>query len=316
MSAILHFGETAVDFLEVADLWPEEFGSFYEHNGAQGRVADALRAGTLLQLRDEESQTLVAAAAIDLTTFAPHMFVPFVLVRSGLENELNIRRQLNTQILRLALVRGVNRLMFHITKNEDYNKTISEMNDAMGKSGVGIKLEINGDVDDLYGDGRTISTVSLFIEAGERPELMNNVVRRSNEFYKNVLKYGKREALSMIVGSSGGSSGTGSNSMARIAGGTTGGFGGTQAACCSGCNEDNKTDKGGGTKDGKEAGKDGKDSKDGVDKGSGGKDGVEFQKLTPEKVAVDISGVFADYAKLGVQQFDRTNRELPFMPLA
>ena len=245
---ILHFGETAVDFLEVGELWPEDFGSFTEHAGAQACVANALRAGTLLLLRDEQSQEVLAAAAVDLETYAPNMFVPFVLVRSGLSNELSTRRQLNSQILRLAMARNVPRLMFHITKNDQYNKAIAELNDQLAKSGSRIKLDVSGEIEDLYGDGRTIATVSLFIQREDRPDLIGNVVRESNEFYKNVIKYGKKEAIALIVGASaspsGSGSGSGSTAMARMGGGTTaGGFGDLRAACCSGCNEDNKNDK-------------------------------------------------------------------------
>ncbi|MCS0462931.1 MULTISPECIES: hypothetical protein [Rhizobium] len=315
MATILHFGETEIDFLEVAELWPPAYGSFYEHNGAQERVAAALRSGTLLLLRDEDTRILIAAAAIDLLTYSPHMFVPFVLVRAGVQNESSIRRQLNAQILRLALVRGVERLMFHITKNDDYNRTVAEISQELKKSGSKINIEIAGDIDNLYGDGRTISTVSLFIQPEERPDLTKNIVRESNEFYKTVLRMGKKEALAAILGTSPSATGSSTSTMALVGGGT-GGFGGAQAACCSGCNEDNKTDKAGNSKDGKESGKDGKDSKDGADKGSG-KDGVErLVKMTPEKGAIDTLGIFADYQKLGVQQFDRSSQDFPFLPLA
>src|SRR5690606_13057544 len=157
----------------------------------------------------------------------------------------------------------------------------------------------------------------LFIQRDERPDLIGNAVRESNDFYKNVIKHGKKEAIAMIVGASASPSGSGTTTMARLAGGgSVGGFGGLSAACCSGCNEDNKNDKTG--KDGKEAGKDkdvgkeGKDSKDGADKGSS-KDGIEkSSKLSPEKGSVDTSGILATYVQLGVQQFNRTDRDFPF----
>ena len=271
-------------FLLSEELWDETFeNKFSQSPDAQSCVATALRSGTLLILRDDETGKAAGTAVLDFSSYAPNLFVNFVLASNVDGKQLILRRRINLQLVRLAILRGAGRLIFHTTMDKKNDSLVLELNKSLTAANSQIKIELLGDIQDLYGDGVTRTTVSLFIEPDERPDVMKNVVNASNEFYKTVLKYGKKEAIELLIGG-----GVQLESQTKpiptsMASAVSRRVSGTGTApvplgvvCCSGCSE--KTDKDG-SKDAKEqTGKEFSPDK------PGGKEGVDtMAKLAPEK---------------------------------
>jgi hypothetical protein len=173
---VFHIGEGPDDFSAAASIWPKTYGDFAGNTCAASALAQAIRSGGLIMVRDRSDDHVVGATALDYSTSARSIFVRFNLVKEDEEDRALILRAQIQMVMNLLILRGLNRVVVHRDEDIADQAQIGEFDKLAQSYGIPIGVEILGTVSDLFGDGRNVSLTSIFIQPSDRPDLVSNVV--------------------------------------------------------------------------------------------------------------------------------------------
>ena len=260
MARRFHIAQTSGDL----DATIGMMGADFSNQCPETILPRAMQRGELIILRDDETGEVVAATVLDTSSVTKAVFVPFVLVRSEVPDSALALRQM-LELIVTALISGeAERLVFMRNEDERNVRAINDFNQALANQNIRISLRSMGTVENRFGDGRNVTTASLFIPQDQRPDLLANLQQTVGK----VVQAGVRV----------------SNSLAANDG---------KVVICSGCGEkDREKDK----EKEKEIGAD----KVGTAEGPV----PNFGKVSLELNDSDTATLFAFYSQLGIQRFD------------
>jgi hypothetical protein len=284
---VLHLGQGRSDFDQVA--------GFVDPLGLNPRtiaslIPAAMQRGQLVVARDEDSKKVLGSTVLDTTSIEGALFVPFLLV--GDSSPVSTMRRLLSLIFSAAITGNVKRIVVMRDADPRLRQAVRDFNAEIKSKGVRATLRASGTVRNQFGDGRNVTTLSLFIPARSRPNLTANLDQAVNTLVRTEVEIAAR--------------------MGSTGPGSVGGPG-HGVAFCSGCNEKRGKEKEGGSKDGSKDGKDkegGKEGKEQPKEGKEGKDGVELTlppgqggKVDLELADHEAASLFGFYDKVGVRKF-------------
>lgn len=285
---VLHLGQGRDDFDQVA--------GFVEVVGLNRRtitslIPAAMQRGQLVVARDEDSKKVLGSTVLDTTSIEGALFVPFLLV--GESSPVTTMRRLLSLIFSAAITGNVERIVVMRDADPRLRQAVRDFNAELKSKGVRATLRSTGTVRNQFGDGRDVTTLSLFIPASARPNLTANLDQAVNTLVRTEVEIAVR--------------------MGRPGPSGVGGPGGRGVAFCSGCSEKTGKEKDGGSKDGSKDGKDkegGKEGKEQPKEGKDGKDGVELQlppgqagKVELELADQEAASLLGFYNEVGVRKF-------------
>lgn len=297
----LQLAESADDLVDLAALWPSDWGKFEDSLEAQRFSAKSMASGSLILVRQPDDGRLLGATVLDLTTYPRSLFIPVSLVSPDLsaKHRAAVRSSIAVLVLRFMLSVDVHRVLLMKTHHSGDRDLVERFAERLEAMSLPIRVEYAGAVDDLFGDGRKISVGAVFIPPEHRPDVLRRAFDQAglDDALRNAVdklpQQLDEESIAMMVNEEGGGGG------------------------CSGCNETNKSgskDKDGG-KEGKEVDKDAKDHGPKEGKDGGGKDGGGIERTVPGFSDPHVQGVFAVYQAIGVQSYRRGTAGGKFHPL-
>jgi hypothetical protein len=173
---VFHIGEGPDDFSAVASMWPKRYGVFAGNQCAESDIANAIRGGSLIMIRDKSDDHVIGATVLDYSTSADSIVVRFNVIKEDEEDPASILRAQIEMVIKLLIHRGLNRLVVHREQDIADDTALARFNEFAQSYGLPIRIEVLGTVRDLFGDGRTVSLTSVFIQPSDRPDLISNVV--------------------------------------------------------------------------------------------------------------------------------------------
>jgi hypothetical protein len=173
---VFHIGEGPDAFNAVASMWPKRYGVFAGNQCAEFGIADAIRRGSLIMIRDKSDDHVIGATVLDYSTSAGSIVVRFNVIKEDEEDPASILRAQIEMVVKLLIHRGLNRLVVYRHQDIADETAIGEFNALAQSYDLPIRVETLGTVRDLFGDGRTVSLTSVFIQPSDRPDLTSNVV--------------------------------------------------------------------------------------------------------------------------------------------
>ncbi len=188
---VFHLADGPDDYHAAIKSRPAKFS-----NTCERLVASAMRNGGLILTRDQSDDQVVGGTIFDFSTYEHALFVPLTWVSDD-ETEktqaLIFRSQLEL-VIKALIVSGRERLLAWRDESADDKRTIKDFNKLPRSNRMPVKMEVQGTVRDLFGDGRTVSITSLFIQPSDRPDLMNNVISMSKTIVDSAIRSARGRA--------------------------------------------------------------------------------------------------------------------------
>jgi hypothetical protein len=186
-----HLAETADDYHSIASIWPKARGSMTGGTCGGARLPVALQNGSLILTRTKKEKQLVGATILDLTSYAPSLFIPLFLVRED-EDRPNVMRKQLELVIQTLLISNANRLLIMRTHSAEEERLFKEFNSVAEKHSLPVSVEGLGSVRDLFSDGRDVSLNALFIKDSERPDVRKHLMNATGTIADAVLRIAAR----------------------------------------------------------------------------------------------------------------------------
>jgi hypothetical protein len=217
----LHLAQGAQDFDTFARLWPKRWGTFKDQVSPQVTVTNAMQSGSAFLVRRSDN-TAVGAVVIDLETYERTLFVPILLAGGASDQErADVRHAVTGFIVKAALTVGAERMLFIRDADPKHDQAVKEFAGLAKTRKFPGQIHVLGTVQNLFGDGRTVSINSVFIPAQQRPNVLKTMM---GETHAAVLR-----AATTLARASGDDAAL-MAAMSRVASAR-------DAAVCSGCGE-------------------------------------------------------------------------------